>query len=285
MKKIFAIILTVALIAAFAVALAACNPVEKTESFNATVADVQALVKDSTSAYSHYEVTSNVGGATSSLSVYLINYSAIGDGLSTGYAIYVAESPYSADDTTYKTRYRLSSGNGQNAVYGEARVFADGTSAYSYAIDKANYDIYQSQYVAAYNLSSFPSGSGVLGEYKDAISASESALTNALASGACKVSAERYVKGKEVTQKVYTVAFDLEDGSPKSKGTVIIRTDASDKVNEISVTWENGDGASTKYVYDGSGTYGYDWLHEVSGYSKVSAFFDICGVPENDLTA
>lgn len=285
MKKLLAIVLTVALIVAFAATLSACNPVEKTESFNATVEDVQALRTDSTGAYSHYEVTTTTAGVTSNLVVYLINYAAIGDGMSAGYSIYVTETPYSADGTAYKTRHRLAAGDGQTAVYGEAIVQNDGTSLFSYAVDKANYDIFGNDYKAAYELNSFPTGNSVLGEYKSAISVSESTLTNALASGVCKVTAERYIKGKEVTQKVYTVTFDLEDGSAKDKGTVVIRTDDNGTVNEISVTWEDGDSVSTKYIHDGSGTYGYDWLNEFDGYSTTSKFFDICGVPKNDLTA
>lgn len=281
MKRLSAIILTFVLVAAFALALTACNPVEKTETFNATKADIEAVCKDEATSYAHYQVAKTSQGVTSSFELYLIDYSALPEnyGLVSGYSVYIKDSRSDGS-----VRYRLASGtNHLNALYGDAIVNADSSVRYSYAVIANNYpiDTDNNIYNEVYGLTSFPTATSVHGEYKSDIATPKTTLTNAFNSADCTITAERNIKGKDVVSKVYTVAFDFGDGSTKSKGTVTVRTDGSDNVTEIAVAWENGDSCSTKYVYDGTGEVGYDNIFNVT---ESDAFFTLCGVPEKDLT-
>ena len=280
MKRLSAIILTFVLVAAFALALTACNPVEKTETFNATKADIEAVCKDEATSYAHYQVTKTSQGVTSSFELYLIDYSELPEnyGLVNGYSVYIKDSRSDGS-----VRYRLASGkDSNNAIYCDALVNADGTTAYSFAVDAGNHFVYKQDYIDAYGLESLPAASSVHGEYKSDIATPKTTLTNAFNSADCTITAERNIKGKDVVSKVYTVAFDFGDGSTKSKGTVTVRTDGSDNVTEIAVAWENGDSCSTKYVYDGTGEVGYDNIFNTD-QDNLSAFFEICGVPEKNL--
>lgn len=280
MKRLSAIILTIVLVAAFALALTACNPVEKTETFNATKSDLEAICKDKAAAHAHYQVTKTVGGVNSSFELYLITFSQLSESYLPidGYAVYAIE--HNADGTV---RYRLANGkDSDNAIYCDALVNADGTTAYSFAVDAGNYFVYKQDYIDAYGLESLPAASSVHDNYKSDIAAAKSALTNALNNGDFTITAERQIKGKDVVAKTYTVSFDLGDGSSKSKGTVTVRTDGSDTVTEVSVAWENGDSCSTKYIYDGTGEVGYENILNTD-QDNLSAFFEICGVPEKNL--
>lgn len=284
MKKISAILITVALVAAFALALTACNPVEKTETFSATPQEMEEICKDKPSAYSHYQVTSVTGGATSSFEVYLIDYDQLPDSyaLPSGYSIYVIETR-----TDNSHRYRLATGQAANALYGDAIVNADGSVQYSYAVSRSNFDLANAlppnKYTEAYGIKDFPTASAIHGEFKGTIGDAKSALSNAIANGECVVTAERHIKGKDVVSKKYTLTFDLEDGSAKSKGTVTAYTDGNDNLTEISVTWENGDSVTTKYIEDGTGEVGYENIFTANG-DNPKFFFELCGVPEKDLT-
>ena len=283
MKRLSAIILTFVLVAAFALALTACNPVEKTETFNATKADIEAVCKDEATSYAHYQVAKTSQGVTSSFELYLIDYSELPEnyGLLAGYSVYIKDSRSDGS-----VRYRLASGiDSRTALYGDAIVNADSSVQYSYAVTADNYAMESlgdnNIYNEVYGLTSFPTATSVHGEYKSDIATPKTTLTNAFNSADCTITAERNIKGKDVVSKVYTVAFDFGDGSTKSKGTVTVRTDGSDNVTEIAVAWENGDSCSTKYVYDGTGEVGYDNIFDVK---ESKAFFTLCGVPEKDLT-
>ena len=86
-----------------------------------------------------------------------------------------------------------------------------------------------------------------------------------------------------MVSKKFTLTFDLEEGSAKSKGTVTAYTDGNDNLTEISVTWENGDSVTTKYIEDGTGEVGYENIFTANG-DNPTFFFELCGVPEKDLT-
>ena len=283
MKRLSAIILTFVLVAAFALALTACNPVEKTETFNATKADIEAVCKDEATSYAHYQVAKTSQGVTSSFELYLIDYSELPEnyGLLAGYSVYIKDSRSDGS-----VRYRLASGtDSRTALYGDAIVNADSSVKHSYAVTAGEYAmeslVGNNIYNEVYGLTSFPTATSVHGEYKSDIATPKTTLTNAFNSADCTITAERNIKGKDVVSKVYTVAFDFGDGSTKSKGTVTVRTDGSDNVTEIAVAWENGDSCSTKYVYDGTGEVGYDNIFNVT---ESDAFFTLCGVPQKDLT-
>lgn len=283
MKRLSAIVLTLVLVAAFALALTACNPVEKTETFNVTKEDLQTICADTPSAYSHYQVTNVVSGATSSFELYLIDYSQLPEsyGLSVGYSVYVHD--VRADGSA---RYRIASGKNSNVpAYGEAALAADGSVLYSYAIDSGVLlTDFNGSYKEAYGLTSIPAATSIHGEYKSDIATPKSALTNALNNADCTVTAERHIKGKDVVEKVYTVDFDfnLKSNTGRNKGTVTVRTDAGDKVTEISVVWENGDSNTTKYVDDGTGEVGYTDIFSFDT-DNLNVFFELCGVPEHDI--
>ena len=284
MKRLSAIILTFVLVAAFALALTACNPVEKTETFNATTEDLQAICSDvSTVAYSHYQVTDIVGDTTSSFELYLIDYSKLSQaGLPAGgYTVYVKDP---ASDGS--VRYRMANGKDTNVqVYGEAALAADGSVLYSYAIDSSILlTDSDGKYEEAYGLTSIPKASDIHREYKYTTGAPKAALTNALSNAECTITAERHIKGKDVVEKVYTVVFDFNvtTSAGKDKGTVTVHTDANDTVTEISVVWENGDASTTKYIYDGTGETGYADIFSFDA-DNLDVFFRICGVPEHDI--
>lgn len=245
MKKILAIALTCLLVAAFAVALVACDPVEKSEKISATVEDLNNIIDNEPfEDFFHYRVTRTSESGTYSAEVYMIERDA------DGRDVY-------ADETLEdgRRRIRAAAGSGITAMLGSTLVSAGGELVYNYAFSESNswanelrtkYDMVG---VDASDIFNAIKPGEAMTEFRKALGSGNPRITSAL----------RYIRGKEVTKYEYTIEFNIQSTDGSARGSAMLATDGSGKVTEVSCTNESGT-ITVQYIYDFSGEQGFDWL-------------------------
>ena len=221
MKKILAIALTCLLVAAFAVALVACDPVEKSEKISATVEDLNDIIAhESFENFFHYRVNRTSESGTYSAEVYMIEHDTTRD-------VYADET---REDGSRRIRAAAGSDD-KTAMLGSTLVSAGGELVYNYAFPKSS------------------SYANELTEFRKALGSGNPRITSAL----------RYIRGKEVTKYEYTIEFNIQSTDGSARGSAMLVTDGSGKVTEVSCTDESGT-ITVQYIYDFSGEQGFDWL-------------------------
>lgn len=245
MKKILAIALTCLLVAAFAVALVACDPVEKSEKISATVEDLNEIIANEPfEDFLHYRVTRTSESGTYSAEVYMIDRGA------DGRDVY-------ADETREdgSRRIRAAVGSANTAILGSTLVSAGGELVYNYAFSenspwaddhRTNYDMVGVDATTIFNAIS---PGEAMTEFRAALGSGNPRITSAL----------RYIRGKEVTKYEYTIEFNIQSADGSARGSAMLVTDGSGKVTEVSCTDESGT-ITVQYIYDFSGEQGFDWL-------------------------
>ena len=245
MKKIFAIALTCLLVAAFAVALVACDPVEKSEKISATVEDLNKIIANEPfEDFLHYRVTRTSESGTYSAEVYMIDRGADG-------------SDVYADETREdgSRRIRAAAGSGITAMLGSTLVSAGGELVYNYAFSENSpwADDHRTKYdmvgVDATDIFNAVKPGEAMTEFRAALGSGNPRITSAL----------RYIRGKEVTKYEYTIEFNIQSTDGSARGSAMLVTDESGKVTEVSCTDESGT-ITVQYIYDFSGEQGFDWL-------------------------
>lgn len=244
MKKILAIALTCLLVAAFAVALVACDPVEKSEKISATVEDLNDIIaNESFEDFFHYRVTRTSESGTYSAEVYMIERDATRD-------VY-------ADETREdgSRRIRAAAGSAATAILGSTLVSAGGELVYNYAFSESNSyaDELSTNYdmvgVDASDIFNSVNPGEAMTEFRKALGSGNPRITSAL----------RYIRGKEVTKYEYTIEFNIQSTDGSARGSAMLVTDGSGKVTEVSCTDESGT-ITVQYIYDFSGEQGFEWL-------------------------
>lgn len=244
MKKILAIALTCLLVAAFAVALVACDPVEKSEKISATVEDLNNIIANEPfEDFLHYRVTRTSESGTYSAEVYMIDRGA------DGRDVY-------ADETREdgSRRIRAAVGSAATAMLGSTLV-EGGELVYNYAFSASNpwVDDLRTDHdmvgVDATDIFNAISPGEAMTEFRAALGSGNPRITSAL----------RYIRGKEVTKYEYTIEFNIQSADGSARGTAMLVTDGSGKVTEVSCTDESGT-ITVQYIYDFSGEQGFDWL-------------------------
>lgn len=244
MKKILAIALICLLVAAFAVALVACDPVEKTEKISATVEDLDKIIANEPfEDFLHYRVTRTSESGTYSAEVYMIDRGA------DGRDVY-------ADETREdgSRRIRAAVGSAATAMLGSTLV-EGGELVYNYAFSASNpwVDDLRTDYdmvgVNANDIYKAINTGEAMTEFRTALDSGNPRITSAL----------RYIRGKEVTKYEYTIEFNIQSADGSARGTARLVTDGSGKVTEVSCTDESGT-ITVQYIYDFSGEQGFDWL-------------------------
>lgn len=248
MKKIFAIALTCLLVAAFAVALVACDPVEKSEKISATVEDLNTIIANEPfENFLHYRVTRTSESGTYSAEVYMIDRGTTRD-------VYADEM---REDGSRRIRAAVGSAN--TAMLGSTLVSAGGELVYNYAFSESspyadghrtNYDMVGVD--ATYIFNAIKPGEAMT-EFRAALGSGNPRITSAL----------RYIRGKEVTKYEYTIEFNIQSTDGSARGSAMLVTDGSGKVTEVSCTDESGT-ITVQYIYDFSGEQGFDWLAGLS---------------------
>lgn len=260
MKKILAIALTCLLVAAFAVALVACDPVEKSEKISATVEDLNTIIANEPfENFLHYRVTRTSESGTYSAEVYMIDRGTTRD-------VY-------ADETREdgSRRIRAAAGSANTAMLGSTLVSAGGELVYNYAFSenspwavdhRTNYDMVG---VSATTIFNAISPGEAMTEFRAALGSGNPRITSAL----------RYIRGKEVTKYEYTIEFNIQSTDGSARGTAMLVTDGSGKVTEVSCTDESGT-ITVQYIYDFSGEQGFDWLAGLASTDETAARAAYC---------
>ena len=261
MKKILAIALTCLLVAAFAVALVACDPVEKSEKISATVEDLNNIIANEPfENFLHYRVTRTSESGTYSAEVYMIDRGA------DGRDVY-------ADETREdgSRRIRAAVGSAATAILGSTLVSAGGELVYNYAFPESS--SYANELRTKYDMVGVDA-TDIFNDIKPGEAMTE--FRAALGSGNPRItSALRYIRGKEVTKYEYTIEFNIQSTDGSARGSAMLVTDGSGKVTEVSCTDESGT-ITVQYIYDFSGEQGFDWLAGLASTDETAARAAYC---------